>query len=169
MKLAFRISWCPRFSQGRISGITINLAKHLIFIKQTCLGCATCFICIEWWGKGWPMVVCPFRALVILYRMLPIFTLYEISNSWATVSTIGHLPRMFQPKDFLFEKRIGLVSTDLLYIIFTCYIQDNQQEGFRPSNWFLWCLGPCMNHLPPLWWSYFRLMFLNESRCVNLT
>ena len=28
--------------------------------------CSTCFICIDWRGKGWPMVACPFRALVVL-------------------------------------------------------------------------------------------------------
>ena len=35
------------------------------------------FICIEmikWWGNVWPMVACPFWALVVLYRMLSIFT-----------------------------------------------------------------------------------------------
>ena len=41
------------------------------------------------------------------------------------VSTIVHLPRMLPPMDFFF-KRIGLVSMDLLYIIFTCYTQVNQ-------------------------------------------
>ena len=49
-------------------------------------------------------------------------------NVWATVSTIVHLPRMFPPTDILFEKRIGLVSMDLLYIIFAYYTQDNEQE-----------------------------------------
>ena len=44
---------------------------------------------------------------------------YEMSNVWATVFTIVHLPRMFPPTGFLFEKRIGLVTMDLLYIIFT--------------------------------------------------
>ena len=59
---------------------------------------------------------------------------------------------------------------DLLYIIFTYYTQDNQQECFRLSNWFsLWCLGLWMNHLPPVWWSNFRFMFLIKSWCVRLT
>ena len=35
-----------------------------------------------------------------------------------------------------FKKRIGLVSMDLLYIIFTYYTQDNQQGCVRLSNWF---------------------------------
>ena len=95
--------------------------------------------------------VCPFRALVVLYRMLPIFTDYEISNVWATVSTIVLRPRMFPP-------------TDLLYIKFTCYTQDNHQGCFRLSFWFsLRCLGP------PVWWSGFSFMFLNEHWCVSLT
>ena len=42
-----------------------------------------------------------------------------------------HLLRMFPLTDFRFERRIGLVSMDILYIIFTYYTQDNQQECFR--------------------------------------
>ena len=38
------------------------------------------------------------------------------------------------------------------------------------SGWFsLRCLGQSMNHLPPVWWSNFRFMFINESWCVSLT
>ena len=50
-----------------------------------------------------------------------------MSDVWATVSTIVHLHNMFPLMDFLFKKRIGPVSMDLLYIIFTYYTQDNQQ------------------------------------------
>ena len=72
-------------------------------------------------------------------------------------------PRMFPPTDFLLEKRIELVAIDL-YIIFTYYTQDNQQECFRPCPILsLWCLRPRMNHFPHVWWSKFRLMFLNGS------
>ena len=82
-------------------------------------------------------------------------------------------PSMFPPTDFLSGKRIGLVSMDLLYFIsitLTYSTQDNQQEYFRLSNWFsLRCLGQWMNHLPPVWWSNFRLFFLNASWCVSLT
>ena len=74
------------------------------------------------------------------------------------------------PTDFLFEKRIRIVSMDLIYIIFTYYTQDNKQECIKLSNWFsLRCLGPWMNHLPPVWWSNFRLVFLNQSWCASLT
>ena len=38
-----------------------------------------------------------------------------MSNVWATVSTIVHPPRMFPPADFLFEKRIGLVSMNVVF------------------------------------------------------
>ena len=114
-------------------------------------------------------MACPFLALVVRYRMLPMFTYYEMLNVWATVSANVRLPRMFPPTDFHFEKRIGLVSMDLLYIISTHYTEDNQQECLRLSNWFSsWCLGPWMNHLPPVWWSNFSFMFLNESWCVSL-
>ena len=41
-----------------------------------------------------------------------------------------------------------------LYIRFTYWIDDNQQEYSRLGNWFsLWCLVPWMNHLPPIRWS----------------
>ena len=59
------------------------------------------FVCIDRCGQVWAMVVCPFRALVVLYRMLLIFTWYEMSNVWPIVSTIVHYPRMFLPTDFL--------------------------------------------------------------------
>ena len=132
------------------------------------MGCAICFNCIDWWDKGWHMVACPFCALVVLYRMLPMFIWYEMFNAWAIVSTIAHL-ECFRPRAFFVKKIIGLVSIDLPYIIFTYYNQDNQQECFRLSNWFSLCLGPWMNHLPPIWWPNFRFMILNESWCVSLT
>ena len=30
-------------------------------LKVWLMGCATAFICIDWWGKGWPIVTSPFR------------------------------------------------------------------------------------------------------------
>ena len=33
----------------------------------------------------------------------------------------------------------------------------------------MWCLGPWMNHLPPVWWTNYSFLFLNESWCVSLT
>ena len=72
-----------------------------------------------------------FGALVFLCRMLQIFALYEMFNVWDTVSTTVPLPGMFLLTNFLFKKRIGLVSIDLLYIIFSYYTKDNQQECFR--------------------------------------
>ena len=44
-----------------------------LLLKAWLMVCVICFICIDWWGQGWPMVACPFRALVVLYRMLQIF------------------------------------------------------------------------------------------------
>ena len=76
----------------------------------------------------------PFRGTGCPVPDVANICLYKISNVWATVSTIVHFPGMFPPTDFLFEKRIGRVSMDLLYIIFTYNTQDNQQECFRLSN-----------------------------------
>ena len=38
---------------------------------------------------------------------------------------------MFLSMDFLIEKRIGIVTMELLYIIFTYLTQGKQQECFR--------------------------------------
>ena len=89
--------------------------------------------------------------------------IFPVLKTKFSIAVNNHLPMMFPHTDFLFEKQIGLVSTDLLYIIFTYYTQDNQQECFRLSNWFfLLCLWPQMNHLPPVWWSNFS--FFNVSK-----
>ena len=73
-----------------------------LLLQVWLIGCATCFIYIDWWGKGWPMVAWPFWVLVVLYRILPIFTKYEMFNVLLTVYTIVHIPRMFLPSDSLF-------------------------------------------------------------------
>ena len=53
---------------------------------------------------------------------------------------------MFAPTDFLFGKRIGLVSVDHLSIIFTYYTLDNQQECSEAEQLTLLAvLGPWMN------------------------
>ena len=89
---------------------------------------------------------------------------------WVKVSTFVHLPMMFLSTDFLPEKRIVLVTMNILYIIFTYWAQDNQQGYFKVSNWFsLRFLGPWMNHLPSVWWYNFKFMFLNDSWCLTFT
>ena len=61
------------------------------------------------------MVVCPFRALVDLYWILAIFTLYYINKLWVTVSALNAYLKCFCPRTFFLKKWIGLVTTDLLY------------------------------------------------------
>ena len=115
------------------------------------------------------MVACPFRLLVVLYRMLAIFIMCEMIDVWDTISSLIHPLGCFCPRTIFAKKRIGQVTTDLLFIRFTYYNKDNQQECSLLSNWFpLWCLGPWMNHLPPVWWSTFRFGFFNVSWCVSL-
>ena len=66
---------------------------------------------------------------------------------------------MFLSTDYLFEKKIQLeeVTSDLPYKRLIYYSKDNQQGCSRLSNLFsLQCLGPWMNHLPPVWWSTCR-------------
>ena len=92
-----------------------------------------------------------------------------MSNVCANVWTIVRPHRLFTPTDFVFDKRIGLVSIDFLYIIFTYFTHDNQQECFSVSNWFaVWYLVQWMNRLPPVWRCNGRFMFLKESWCVSL-
>ena len=67
----------------------------------------------------------------------------------------------FCPRIIFTKKRIGQVTLDLLYIRFTYYTKGNQQGFSRLSNCFsLRCLGPWMNHLPPVWWPTFRSSIL---------
>ena len=64
------------------------------------------WICTEmfsWWGKVWPMVACPFRALVVQYQTLSIFTWYGMFYVWATASTFFYLLMMFLTTDFFLE------------------------------------------------------------------
>ena len=134
------------------------------------MGCATCSICIDWWGKTMAYDDLPFSDTVCPVPDVNNVYLIWRFNVWATVFTIVHLPRMFPPTDFLFRKRIVLVSMGFLYSIFTHHTQDNQQECFWLSNGFsIRCLVSWTDHLPPVWWSNFRFMFLNESWCVSLT
>ena len=119
-----------------------------LFLNFWLMGCATCFICINWWGKA--HVGLPFPGTGC--SVPDVASIYFISNVYCMDFCFYNCPpppRMFPPTDFRLEKRIGLDSMDLPCIIFTYYTQDNQQECFRLSNWFpLRCLGPWINHLP---------------------
>ena len=76
------------------------------------MGCATCFICVNWWGKGWPIVACPFQALVVPHRMLPIFTWYEIGTRYY------HFRRR-SLYSFLFDSNNDLCTFQRLVITWT--------------------------------------------------
>ena len=73
-------------------------------------------------------VALPFRPMVVMYRMLAIFTWYEMINLWATVYAFIRHPCMFMSTEFLFEKRIRLVTIDLSYFRLTYHTHDIQQE-----------------------------------------
>ena len=126
------------------------------------MGYILCIEMFNWWRMACGGL--PFRALVVLYRVLKISTLYGMVYVWDTVS-----PRMFLSTEVLLQKLIGQVNKDIPCNVFIYQTNDNQQWCSRLSNWYsLRCLGPCMNHLPPVWWSTFRFSFLNESWCVRL-
>ena len=65
------------------------------------------------------LVAYPFRALVVMYRVLAIINWYKMINVWDTVSTFIHLPRMFLSMDVIFEQQIRQFTMDFLDIIFT--------------------------------------------------
>ena len=108
-------------------------------------------------GRGWPATSGRWLC----------FT--RCCQDWLKCLMYGQLFLHWSTSPGCFHPRIGLVTMDLLYVIFTYWTHDNHQECVRLSNWFsLWCLGPLMNHLRPVWWSNFRFMFLHDSWCVSL-
>ena len=117
-------------------------------------------------GKGWPVVACPSRALVVLYRMLTIFAFYVL------IFMFGMLFLFITTSLGCFVHGFCLSNNGLSMLpwtSFTCYAKSNKQGCFRLSNWFsLRRLGPWMNHLPSAWLSTFRLIFQNESWYVSL-
>ena len=70
-------------------------------------------------GKGMAYDDLPFLGIGCPVSHVANIYLQYTSNVWATVSIIAHLSWMIQPTGFHFEKRIGLVTMDLLYTIFT--------------------------------------------------
>ena len=78
-------------------------------------------ISYDWRGTGWPVVAGPFRALVILYRMSPIFT-YEMSNMWATVLQLSNTLGCFRPRTFFLKNGLDwLPLTSSISCLHTVY------------------------------------------------
>ena len=96
----------------------------LVLILNPLLGCFFCFFFLVyqadvsifytsnlyWWGKGWPVDACPFRTLVVLYRMFPFIICLILMNYLMEFYFIGfvnaHLPGCFCP--WTFRLNIGL-------------------------------------------------------------
>ena len=80
-----------------------------------------------WFNYGWNTdITCSntswvllqtFRTLVVLCRMLTIFTQHEVINVWDSVSAHIHIPRMFLSTDSLF----CLYQCFIHYLSFACY------------------------------------------------
>ena len=103
----------------------------------------------------------PFSVTGCLYRILAIDIIpNKMINVLDTVSTFFHLTRMFLSTDIPFKQRIEIFTMDFLHIRFKNQTKGNKQECSGLSKWpSLWCL-PWMNHLPPVWWSTYRFVFL---------
>ena len=122
--------------------------KNDLLLRAWLMECATSFICIDWWGKGWTVVVFLFWALVVLYQMSPCLINLKCVMYGLLFLQLSSSPGCFHPQTFFLK---------------------NGLDWFPwTSKWFsLRCLGLWMNHLPPVWWSNFRFMFLKESWCVS--
>ena len=79
------------------------------------MGCVICNIDVLLMGKGiaygglpFPGIGCP--PLNVAYMYLVWY------NDWDNISIFVHLPRMFLFSDYRFEKRIGQIIMNLLYI-----------------------------------------------------
>ena len=116
------------------------------------------------WGKEWFKVACASGHWLFCAGCW----LYLLNMKWLmcgtpflnTSTSLG----CFCPRTIFTKKRIGQVTSDLLYMRFTYYTKDNQQGCSRLSNWFpLRCWGPWMYHLPTVLWSTFWLRFLIVS------
>ena len=144
---------------------------HDLLLKVWLMGCDTCIHLYWLMGKGiayggLPFLgtSCPIPDVANIYliwnALCMSYCLYNCPLPW-DVST--HEPS-FWKADWTSYHGPPLYHIYILH-------SDNQQECFRLlSNWFsLRSLGPWINHLPPVWWSNFRFMFLDDSWCVSLT
>ena len=89
-----------------------------------------------------------------------IYTKRVVSRHW-TIITVSKYYRFHNKNLFSNHKCTAshYIICYILYIKFTYQTMDYQPEYSRFSNWYsLQCLVPRMNHLPPLWWSTFRLL-----------
>ena len=102
--------------------------------------------------------------------------LYSLNMKWLVDGTLFlhtsiSLPRIFLFTDSLFENRDCIVTSDLPNERFTYYTKnkDKEQRCSRLNNWHsLRCLGPWVNHLPPVWWSTFWFSLLIVGWCESL-
>ena len=81
--------------------------------------CAICFICIDWWGKGSPMVACPFWALIVLCRMLPTFTWYKCLMYGLLFLQLATALRCFRTRTFVLKTDWTRFVGPLLHHIYT--------------------------------------------------
>ena len=89
----------------------------------------------------------PFPGTVVLNRILVMnIILNEMIDVWDAVRIFNYLLKMFLSTDMFFEQRFRNFTKNLLYIKFTYYSKDNQQEYSRLGKWFsLQCLEPWMH------------------------
>ena len=124
-------------------------------------------------GLWWPALSWHWFSCTGCYQHL--FNM-KFFNVWTTVVTIVNLSRMFPPTDFLFVKRIGLVSMDLilsyLHTILriicrdvSCLTTDYPCGVWGRGCWvviivFVHC--PNVTFIIPLTWFHSEIAFLFE-------
>ena len=126
------------------------------------------YLCVCWWGKGWPVVACPSQTLVVLHRMLTIFACYVLTFMFGTLFLFfnNHLPRMFLSTDFAFRIMDWTCCHGPYLHAIIRIISRGVSSLATDSPCGVWGRGwtTCLLHDSPL----FRLTFQNESWYVSL-
>ena len=117
--------------------------------------------------NSWIMYITLYIVAVDMWLNSPKTTCFNIKSRCITAKySRYHIVRLH------LRSRNGLVfcghKSNLCYIVVVdllLYITSEQDyRGFS-----LQCLGPWMNHVPPVWWYNLSFMPLIESWCVSLT
>ena len=111
-------------------------------------------------GKGWPVVACPSRALVVIYLMLTLFACYVLTYVWDAVYIFNHLPMMVFVHGLCFSNSVlnKLPWTSYLYAI-PRIISRGVSGLATDSPCGVWGRGwtTCLLHDSPLFGSHFKM------------
>ena len=92
---------------------------------------------LSYWVHSWHCALLIFYGCKWTKTLRIQFNQFTLGNRWYSRIHFEHIlhhinnmsARMFLSTDYLFEKRIWQVTSDLLYMRFTYYTKDNQWEA----------------------------------------